>query len=524
LLEQAQLTLLPGTESGQNPFFSPDSQWVGFFAGGKLKKTSYQGGAPVTLCDAFYNFGATWGEDGTIIAALNNLSELSRVPATGGKSEQLTRRGKGQVTYRWPQILPGGQAILFSVAPTVAGIQSNTVEAMLLKSGVTTTLAAEGYFGRYVPDNGNRGYLLYVNQDALFAAAIDPDRLEVQGTPVPILEDARGAGQYDFSPAPSGHGTLVYLAGKGTTDQTWPVMWLDSTGKMEPLVATPGAYVFPRFSPDGRRLVLGMNTSSGPDIYSYDLQRETMTRLTLGGHSQLPVWAPDGKHIAFLSSASGFSISWMRSDGSGEAEVLLKTQTNARPWSFSPDGRRLAYMENDPETSRDIWTVTLDTSDPDHPKAGKPEPFLRTLADEVVPMFSPDGRWIAYRSDESGTNEIYVRPFPGGQGGKWQISTGGGLYPVWCNNGRELFYESADNRIMVVDYAVNGDSFLPGKPRLWSETQLFYSGSSNLALAPDGKRFAVFPMPEAAGPDKGSVHVTFLLNFLDELRRRIPSR
>jgi hypothetical protein len=153
---------------------------------------------------------------------------------------------------------------------------------------------------------------------------------------------------------------------------------------------------------------------------------------------------------------------------------------------------------------------------------GKPEPFLATPSDENVPMFSPDGRWIAYRSNELGTNEIYVRPFPAGRGGKWQISTGGGLYGIWSNNGRELFYETADNCIMVVDYTVNGDSFVPGKPRLWSEKQIFYTGVSNLALAPDGKRFAVFPMPEGAGPDKGSVHVTFLQNFLDELRRQVP--
>ena len=139
-----------------------------------------------------------------------------------------------------------------------------------------------------------------------------------------------------------------------------------------------------------------------------------------------------------------------------------------------------------------------------------------------VPMFSPDGRWIAYRSNESGAYEIYVRPFPAGRGGKWQISTGGGLYGIWSNNGRELFYETADNRIMVVEYTVNGDSFLPGKPRLWSEKQIYYAGVTNLALAPDGKRFAVFPMPEDAGPGKGSVRVTFLLNFFDELRRRMP--
>jgi hypothetical protein len=192
------------------------------------------------------------------------------------------------------------------------------------------------------------------------------------------------------------------------------------------------------------------------------------------------------------------------------------------PWSFSPDGRTLAYFEGSAAGGRDLWTVTLDTTDPDHPKAGKPELFLGTPADELGPMFSPDGRWIAYRSSESGPIEVYVRPFPAGRGGKWQISTGGGLYPNWSKNGRELFYETTDNRIMVVDYTASGETFLPGKPRLWTDKQIFFPGTSNLALAPDGKRFAVFPMPEASGSDKGPVHVTFLLNFLDELRRRIP--
>jgi len=264
-----------------------------------------------------------------------------------------------------------------------------------------------------------------------------------------------------------------------------------------------------------------MNTSSSSDIYVYELERGTMTRLTFGGLSQLPVWTPDGKHIVFASSANGLGIGWIRSDGSGEPQRLLTTQNNIVPWSVSPDGRHLAYFETNPETANDIWTVTLDTSDADHPKPGKPEPFLATPSNEYVPMFSPDGRWIAYRSNESGNSEIYVRPFPRGRGGKWQISAGGGLYAIWSNNGRELFYETADYRIMMVDYTANGDSFVPAKPRLWSEKQILYTGTSNLALAPDGKRFAVFPMPEAAGPEKGSVHVTFLENFFDELRRRI---
>ncbi len=173
-------------------------------------------------------------------------------------------------------------------------------------------------------------------------------------------------------------------------------------------------------------------------------------------------------------------------------------------------------------TGFDIWTLPLDVSDPDRPKPGKPELFLRTPADENLPRFSPDGRWMAYRSTESGIPEIYVRPFPAGNGGRWQISSGGGLYGLWSNNGRELFFETMDNRIMVMDYAVDAASFVPGKPRLWSDRQLFYAGTSNLDLAPDGKRFAVLVLPDGAPGTKGSVHVTMLLNFFDELRRRIP--
>ncbi len=451
------------------------------------------------------------------------MSSLSRVPDAGGRPQPLTRLGKGEATHRWPQILPAGQAVLFTSAPTPFGMENASVEAMPLKGGVTKTLVAGGYFGRYVPANGTRGYLVYLHQGVLFGAAFDPGRLELQGTPVPLLEDVaaspnQGGGQFDFSTAPAGHGTLVYLAGKGAA-QTWPVMWLDNSGKMEPLIATPGAYSIPRFSPDGRRLALSVGSSNGNDIYVYELGRETMTRLTFGGHAQNPVWAPDGKHIAFRTT--GVGIWWVRSDGSGEPQQILAAQTNTIPWSFSPDGRRLAYFDSRAETGFDILTLPLDTGDPDHPKPDKPEPFLATPSDELVPMFSPDGRWIAYRSNESGTFEVYVRPFPAGRGGKWQISNGGGLYGIWSNNGRELFYEAADNRIMVVDYTVNGDSFVPGKPRLWSGKQIYFTGTSNLALAPDGKRFAVFPMPEATGPEKGSVHVVFLQNFLDELKRRI---
>lgn len=264
-----------------------------------------------------------------------------------------------------------------------------------------------------------------------------------------------------------------------------------------------------------------MSTSSGTNIFSYDLDRGTMTPLTFNGHVDLPVWYPDSKHLVFLSG-SDYEFWWMRADGSGQPQRIFAAKNPIVPWSFSPDGRRLAYRETTSETGIDILTLPLDASDLDHPKAGTPEPFLESPADKRVPMFSPDGRWIAYRSNESGRLEVYVRPFPAGRAGKSQVSTEGGIYGIWSNNGRELFYETPDYRIMVVDYSVTGDMFVPGKPRLWSKQRLSYLGNSNLALAPDG-RFAVFPMQEAGGSEKGTVHVTFLQNFLDELRRRIPA-
>jgi serine/threonine-protein kinase len=210
----------------------------------------------------------------------------------------------------------------------------------------------------------------------------------------------------------------------------------------------------------------------------------------------------------------------LRADGAGEPLEVFSAHTNIVPWSFSPDGKRLAYWDTPPETRQDLWMLPIDWSDPDQPKAGKPEVFLKTPANEAAPAFSPDGRWIAYRSDESGIQEIYVRP-SSGHGGQWQISNGGGLYPFWSSNQRELFYETTDYRIMVLDYTADSRSFFPGKSRVWSDKHLLRPGQLNLALHPDGKRFAVFPMPETRD-EQGSLHATFLLNFFDELRRRVP--
>ena len=193
-----------------------------------------------------------------------------------------------------------------------------------------------------------------------------------------------------------------------------------------------------------------------------------------------------------------------------------------QPYSFSPDGRFLVYFEASPGTATNIWTIPLDLTDQDRPKAGRPELFLSSPAVKLHPVFSPDGRWIAYASNESGELEIYVRSFSA-SGGQWPISSSGGMHPMWSQTGRELFYTNPDNRIMVADYAAMGDSFMPGKPRMWSNAQIRDQGGiTNLDLAPDGKRFAVFPMPEAPAPGS-SVHMTFLLNFLDEVRRKVPA-
>jgi serine/threonine-protein kinase len=513
LLDQAQPTLLPGTVGGRDPFFSPDGQWIGFFADGELRKISVQGGSPVTLYSAYVAQGASWGQDENIIAAMEPQGPLYRIPAAGGARRLLTKFGPGELTHRWPQVLPGAGAVIFTASPSNAGMENANIEAVSLKTGEAKILQHGGYSGRYLPS----GHLVYVHQGVLFGVKFDAERLEVRGTPVPLLEDVAaspvtGGGQFDFSAT----GTFVYASGKSAA-RAWQVTWLDGSGKMQPLVAVPGAYVSPRVSPDGRKLALVV---SG-DIYVHDLDRDTATRLTFSGNANGPVWAPDGKHLVFQSISQGRRISWVRSDGVGDPQLLLEQANNLVPWSLSREGR-LAYLNRDPESGIDIWTLPLDLTDPDHPKPGKPEPFLRTTNDETVPRFSADSRWIAYRSNESGNNEIYVRPFPAVNGGKWQISAGGGFYAFWSNNGHELFYETADFRIMVVDYKVEGASFVPGKPRMWSNKQVFYPGTMNMDLGPDGKRFAVLAQPENAGLERGSVHVVMLQNFFDELKRRIP--
>jgi serine/threonine-protein kinase len=498
LLDQAQATLLQGTENGRDPFFSPGGESIGFFSGTQLKKTSVQGGAPVNLGGTGnFQFGASWGKDGSIVVAAGTVFPLSRIPAFGGPWEPLTKLGPGETTHRWPQVLPDGGAVLFTASPAGAEMDDGNIEVISLKTGEVKIVQRGGYYGRYLPS----GHLVYLNQGVLFGVGFDPTRLETHGAPVPLLQDvaanpATGGGQFEFSKT----GTFVYAAGN-TAAQAWQVAWLDSAGKFQPLLEMPGAYISPHLSPDGKKLAY---VGHAADIFVYDTERETTTRLTVAGHAGAPIWAPDGRHLAFRLVGNPTNLLWTRSDGSGDPQELLRSPNLAVPSAFSPDGSRLAYYERSLKTGYDLWMLPLDLTDPDHPKPGKAEPFLRTSNDEVVPRLSPDGRWIAYRSNETGSSEIWVRPFPNANGGRWQVSSGGGLFALWANNGRELFYETMDNRIMVMNYSIEGGSFVKGRPRLWSEKQLFFPGGVNLDLAPDGKRFAVLALPDTPPGEKGA--------------------
>jgi serine/threonine-protein kinase len=520
LLEQSTVTMLPGTEGASEPFFSPDGRWVGFFGGGKLRKISVDGGASVPLCDVLTVRGASWGEDGMIVLSLQSTDDLSRVADTGGTPTRLTKRAAGEATHRWPQVLESNRGVLFTASPSAVSYEDASVQIVSTKSGSARKLV-DGYFGRYLRVDATRGYLIFIREGTLFAVPFDTERLELLGSPVAMLADVGsgsglGIGQFDFSNG----GTFAYNAGSAA-DQSWPVVWLDSSGKTEALIATAGAYDVPRLAPDGKRLVVQMTSGRSRDLYLHDAERGTLSKLTFSGGAS-PVWAPDNKHLAYSSTRG--SILWIRADGgSSEPYVLFerKGAGNLQPYSFSPDGRHLAYWETNPNTGNDISIATIDMTDPERPKWQDTTPFLHTPLNEIEPSFSPDGRWIAYRSNETGVMEMYVRPFRGT--GKWLISSGGVMHPRWSPAGKQLFYETFDGHVMVADYSVSGDVFVPSKPRVWSPTTILApSGAYNMDIAPDGRRVVAFQ--RRARPDEAlaSGRVTFLLNFLDELRRRVP--
>jgi serine/threonine-protein kinase len=522
-LDQSEFAPLSGTEGANQPFFSPDGQWIAFFADSKLKKVPVQGGSALTLCEAPNPVGGSWGDDNKIIAALNDAQGiLWRISSSGGAPMPATQldRKNDERTQRGPQVLPGSQAILFTSS---RGSGDADIDVLSFKTGERKTLQRAGAFGRYLVTSNEAGYLVYMREDTLFAAPFDPGSLAVTGASQPVLEDVGVAGldsAWNF--ALSRTGTFVYASWRSLFP--WSIFWLNSAGKTEPLHSTPGIYGHPRFSPDGKRLLFGITAPLQTDVWVKDLERGATSRLTsLPGRNNLAAWSPDGRNIVFETHGSAApGMYWIRADGSGDPQRLTDGKPRQVPSSFSPDGKRLAYTQQSADGVRsEIWIAPVE-GDRDHPRLGKAELFLRTPFSPGQAVFSPDGRWLAYLSNETGTYEVYVRPFPG-PGGSQQISTGGGMWPIWSRNRQELFFRSADQRIMVAKYVVTGDSFSAGKPQVWSEKRLVEGDSSTYDLAPDGKRFAVVLNSDGSSEPKPFTHVTVLLNFVDELKRRVPA-
>jgi len=506
---------VPGTDGpvgGTNdtePFFSPDSQWIGFFVGGKLKKVSVSGGAALTLCDALRSNGVSWGSHGMIVFSPGQVAFLQQVSDMGGVPQPLTRIEKGETVHGWPEFLPGGKAVLFAVA--IGGsFATGRIAVQTVGSAEHRNLIQGGMYPHYAPS----GQLVYVQGGTLMAVPFDSQRLAVTGAAVPIVEGVLqsttdGDAQYSFSAT----GTLAYVSG-GSQSTQMKLVWVNRNGAEQPLAAPEHTYVNPRISPDGRRVAVGI-TEQERQVWLYDVSRGTLTRLTFQGNNNLvPFWTPDGKRIAFTSNKEGQrNLFWELADGSGGLERLTTSEQLHIPGSWSPDGQLLAYSEVNPTTGFDIWVLGL--------RDRKAQPFLQTQFNESTPQFSPDGRWLAYASDESGRKEIYVQPYPG-PGGKWQISTEGGVEPLWNRNGRELFYRS-ENKMMSVEIATK-PSFSAGPPKkLFEGAYQLLSGIStpNYDVSPDGQRFLMLKPVEQS--QSAPTQINVVLNWFEELKQKVPT-
>jgi serine/threonine-protein kinase len=520
-LDQLQATPLSGTEGAFGPFFSPDGQWIGFFAGGKLKKISVAGGAAVTLCDALNGRGGSWGDDDVIVFSPNSTAgtSLQRVSAGGGTPEKIADLAAGEVTQRYPQVLPGAKALIYSTTDTLGNFSQGSIVAWQLPNGPRKVLIKEGFFARYVPS----GHILFYRDKTVFAAPFDVERLEVTGAAVPVIEGARsngntGGAQFDVSRS----GMLVYTAGTIASDNS-PMRWLDRSGQMSTLRGAPSNWTNPAVSPDGRFVAVDIYDGTQTDIWVYDWERDTLSRRTFSPRDDVrPVWSPDGTRIAYASrrdDAAVFNIYWQKADGTGDAERLTTSKNVQYPTSFHPNGRVLTFMESSQQSLSDVMMLPIEGDEKTGWKAGTPVAFLKAQYAESSAMFSPDGRWLAYLSNEGGRNDVFVQPYPG-PGGKYQISTTAADDPTWSRSAPELFFlNTVDFRLMVMPYRVDGNTFIAGKPAALSDTRITTrprTPSRDLDLHPDGKRFVVGGGEEG---DQRLDKVVLVFNFLDELRR-----
>jgi len=503
---------IPETDGASSPFFSDDGQWVGFFARGKLKKVSLLSGAVQTLdITTASGRGGTWGPDDVIYFCRLN-SPVLQIFANGGVPQAITTLDsvKGETTHRWPQILPGGNAILFTIG--TRGIYDDaSIAIKSLKTGERKVLIEGGSYARYSPT----GHLLYSRAGNLLAVPFSLDQLEVTGTPIRVLEGVlthtlTGAGQFDFSK----NGSLAYVAGEADRDER-TFVWVDHKGDIQQLSTnTKTSFILPRLSPDGKQVAVAIDEGANTDLWKFDItdgQLSTLSRLTFEGSRNRPAaWSPDGTRIAFGSNRNGV-LNLFSKTLDGEAEQLLISENIQVPISWSSDGDHLVYEELHPINAWDIGILSM---------AGKPtaRPFLQSANNERGGSISPNNDWIAYSSDESERAEIYIQSFPSG-GRKRQISTEGGSDPVWAPGGRELFYRNGD-KMMAVTISNKAD-FFHSTPRLLFESfkdPTYVSLPRQYDISSDGDRFLVVKYEQKSVINEFKI----VVNWFQELKRLVP--
>jgi Tol biopolymer transport system component len=487
---------LEGTEGGRFPFWSPDSRFIGFFADRKLKKIDVSGGPPQMLCDVGAEArGGTWNREGVIVFSPNIRVPLQRVSAAGGVPADLTTldSSKGEYTHRWPRFLPDGRHFLYLALGAKREHNGIYVGSLESKDKRLVLVGDSGF------DYGPPGYLLFVREKTLMAQRFDTSKLQVSGDPLPVAPDVPRGGEN----APTGYAPLSLsdtgvLAYRSVAELKNLLTWLDRNGKRLGVMGQQANHSEPWLFPDGNRVALAIEdpTTGTQDLWLLEISRGTLSRLTFdGAGNSAVVCSPDGTRIAYSSRRSGHADLYERlSSGAGDERLLLQTSEGKFSDCWTADGRYIVFDKIDPKSNFDVWILPL---------AGdrKPLPILHGQFNESHSQVSPDGRWIAYSSDETGRSEIYVQSFPS-PGGKWQVSTDGGDQASWRADGKELFYLSAGKKLMAVDVKAAGSSFEAGVARLLFETSLPPNGIADFrnqyVATADGQRFLVTALADEA--------------------------
>lgn len=476
------------TEGALSPFFSPDGEWIGFFADGKLKKVRVTGGAVTTLCDASIGFGGAWDQGGTIVYAPGNGSALWQVPADGGTPHPVTKldTARGEFSHRWPELIPGVDAVLYT-AGTEGSWDDAEIVVQSLKSGVRHTVLRGGTNPKYLAGSS---LLLYARGGSVFAVSFDAGsgKTTAGATPVlsGVLESSDGAIQLSASRA----GSLAYLTGDAEVAAR-RLVWMDRQGNMQPLAAPPRAYSSPRLAPDGLALAVTITGAERDEVWTYNIAQNALAQVTFEGGGS-PVWSSDASRIIFSASRDGPpAVFWRHRDGSGADERLTRSPRAHVPNSASPDGRTLALVEYDPAAGRHILLLNVDDR--------ALRPFLGSAVNEKAPAFSPDGRWVAYVSDESGRDQVYIAA-AGDPKRRATVSTDGGSEPVWRRDGAELFFRSANG--MMAAAVATRPNLVVRPARLLFEGVFDTGGASRPAydVSADGTRFLMVTRRESERP------------------------